>query len=370
MPVGARWALKDGGRTGRGRPPPPGAPVDLLLHRVLEETPEGDDRPGAQADKVTVAADLAGGRPARQTARAGAGGGQRGAAAARGHDRAALAGGYRAARAPRRRSLRGHGHRAGDQRPRGPGAAPGGLDTAARGPAADPGLDRRAVGRGRGGPAGRPGPGSARDGRLSPAGRDIHATLEIATDQAAARPWACLGPAAVARLDEALTPVAQACARAVPYPSPIGVPAPGTGRHPLARPGRRQAPERPAARPPGSDGASRSARSDLRHRPNAGAGCRRAGKRVLKAGTGRDTGLPALRADRSGIGHSQDHARHQPWAGRQRSRCASSSSSAWATCRPRTEEGRVYFKDLMSRFLFAQRRAGSRPSPRAGPPGS
>ena len=64
------------------------------------------------------------------------------------------------------------------------------------------------------------------DGTLTPAGRDVHATLEIATDQAAARPWARLGPAAVARLAGALTPVAQACARVIPYPSPIGVPAP------------------------------------------------------------------------------------------------------------------------------------------------
>lgn len=70
------------------------------------------------------------------------------------------------------------------------------------------------------------------DGTLTPAGRDIHATLEIATDQAAARPWTRLGPAAVARLAEALTPVAQACARVVPYPSPIGVPAPGTAGPP------------------------------------------------------------------------------------------------------------------------------------------
>ena len=71
-----------------------------------------------------------------------------------------------------------------------------------------------------------------RDGRLTPAGREIHATLEIATDQAAARPWTRLGPATVARLAGALTPVAQACARVVPYPSPIGVPAPGTAGTP------------------------------------------------------------------------------------------------------------------------------------------
>jgi hypothetical protein len=64
------------------------------------------------------------------------------------------------------------------------------------------------------------------DGTLTPAGRDVHATLEIATDQAAARPWARLGPAAVADLASVLTPIAQACAQVLPYPSPIGVPAP------------------------------------------------------------------------------------------------------------------------------------------------
>ena len=64
------------------------------------------------------------------------------------------------------------------------------------------------------------------DATLTPAGREVHATLEIATDQAAARPWARLGPAAVADVARALIPIAQACAQVVPYPSPIGVPAP------------------------------------------------------------------------------------------------------------------------------------------------
>jgi hypothetical protein len=64
------------------------------------------------------------------------------------------------------------------------------------------------------------------DGTLTSAGRDVHATLEIATDQAAARPWARLGPAAVADLAGVLVPIAQACAQVIPYPSPIGVPAP------------------------------------------------------------------------------------------------------------------------------------------------
>jgi hypothetical protein len=51
--------------------------------------------------------------------------------------------------------------------------------------------------------------------------------LESEVTAAAGRPWTRLGPAALARLAEALTPVARACARVVPYPSPIGVPAPG-----------------------------------------------------------------------------------------------------------------------------------------------
>ena len=66
------------------------------------------------------------------------------------------------------------------------------------------------------------------DGALTPAGRAAHAAVERATDQAAARPWARLGPAAVTDLAEVLTPIARACAAVVPYPSPIGVPAPGT----------------------------------------------------------------------------------------------------------------------------------------------
>jgi hypothetical protein len=66
------------------------------------------------------------------------------------------------------------------------------------------------------------------DGALTPGGRAAHAAVESATDQAAARPWARLGPAAVTELAAALTPIARACAQVVPYPSPIGVPAPGT----------------------------------------------------------------------------------------------------------------------------------------------
>jgi hypothetical protein len=66
------------------------------------------------------------------------------------------------------------------------------------------------------------------DGELTAAGRETHAAAEGATDRAAGRPWARLGPAATKELVGVLTPVAQACAAAIPYPSPIGVPAPGT----------------------------------------------------------------------------------------------------------------------------------------------
>jgi hypothetical protein len=65
------------------------------------------------------------------------------------------------------------------------------------------------------------------DGELTSAGREAHAAVENATDWAAARPWARLGPEATAEIENVLTPLARACASALPYPSPIGVPAPG-----------------------------------------------------------------------------------------------------------------------------------------------
>ena len=68
------------------------------------------------------------------------------------------------------------------------------------------------------------------DGALTSAGREAHAAVEDATDRAASRPWARLGPEATAEIAAALTPLARACAAALPYPSPIGVPAPGEGR--------------------------------------------------------------------------------------------------------------------------------------------
>jgi hypothetical protein len=67
------------------------------------------------------------------------------------------------------------------------------------------------------------------DGQLTDAGQAVHDAVEDATDRAAARPWARLGAEATAELAGVLTPLAKACAVVVPYPSPIGVPAPGTG---------------------------------------------------------------------------------------------------------------------------------------------
>jgi hypothetical protein len=65
------------------------------------------------------------------------------------------------------------------------------------------------------------------DGALTSAGSEAHAAVENATDWAASRPWARLAPDTTAAIRTALTPLAQACASALPYPSPIGVPAPG-----------------------------------------------------------------------------------------------------------------------------------------------
>jgi hypothetical protein len=66
----------------------------------------------------------------------------------------------------------------------------------------------------------------ARDGRATAAGAQAYRAVEDATDHAAARPWLLLGSADLAGLRQALTPLAHACAAVLPYPSPIGVPAP------------------------------------------------------------------------------------------------------------------------------------------------
>jgi hypothetical protein len=67
------------------------------------------------------------------------------------------------------------------------------------------------------------------DGTVTPDGAAARQAVEDATDRAAARPWARLGTAATGELAELLTPIAQACAAELPFPNPVGVPAPVVG---------------------------------------------------------------------------------------------------------------------------------------------
>ena len=62
---------------------------------------------------------------------------------------------------------------------------------------------------------------------MTPEGAAARQAVEDATDQAAARPWARLGTAATEELAGLLAPVARACAAELPFPNPVGVPAPG-----------------------------------------------------------------------------------------------------------------------------------------------
>jgi hypothetical protein len=63
-------------------------------------------------------------------------------------------------------------------------------------------------------------------GAATAAGRAAHQAVEAATDVAAERPWARLGAERTAELARLLGPVAAACAAALPYPNPVGVPRP------------------------------------------------------------------------------------------------------------------------------------------------
>jgi hypothetical protein len=67
------------------------------------------------------------------------------------------------------------------------------------------------------------------DGRVTPDGAAARQAVEDATDLAAARPWARLGAAATEELAGLLAPLAQACAAELPFPNPVGVPAPAAG---------------------------------------------------------------------------------------------------------------------------------------------
>ena len=64
------------------------------------------------------------------------------------------------------------------------------------------------------------------DGVATEAGVAVHSDVEFATDVAAARPWAGLGDDEARELADLLLPVARACAQVLPFPNPIGVPAP------------------------------------------------------------------------------------------------------------------------------------------------
>ncbi|MDX2649895.1 hypothetical protein PV341_41300 [Streptomyces sp. PA03-1a] len=64
------------------------------------------------------------------------------------------------------------------------------------------------------------------DGSATAAGREAYRALEEATDRAAGRPWELLAPGAVERLVTVLSAAARACAGALPYPNPMGVPTP------------------------------------------------------------------------------------------------------------------------------------------------
>jgi hypothetical protein len=69
------------------------------------------------------------------------------------------------------------------------------------------------------------------DGGATPEGTAFSAELEDRTDEAAARPWQDADLAA--KLNVALTPIAEACAAEMPYPNPIDM---RTGRSGAARP--------------------------------------------------------------------------------------------------------------------------------------
>ncbi len=57
-------------------------------------------------------------------------------------------------------------------------------------------------------------------------GLDLHRSIEEATDRAAARPWARLGTERIAELAGLLAPITARCAAELPFPNPVGVPAP------------------------------------------------------------------------------------------------------------------------------------------------
>jgi hypothetical protein len=64
------------------------------------------------------------------------------------------------------------------------------------------------------------------DGSPTSAGLDLHQQVEQATDLAAARPWTGLGADRTEEVARLLRPIAVACAGALPFPNPVGLPGP------------------------------------------------------------------------------------------------------------------------------------------------
>jgi hypothetical protein len=63
------------------------------------------------------------------------------------------------------------------------------------------------------------------DAVATAAGTALYSHVEDATDQAATRPWAGLTGEQLAGVAELLRPIARACAAALPFPNPVGIPA-------------------------------------------------------------------------------------------------------------------------------------------------
>jgi hypothetical protein len=64
------------------------------------------------------------------------------------------------------------------------------------------------------------------DGAATADGSELHQSIEAATDRAAARPWTEAGRSEADELAELLLPIATVCAIVLPFPNPVGVPAP------------------------------------------------------------------------------------------------------------------------------------------------
>jgi hypothetical protein len=64
------------------------------------------------------------------------------------------------------------------------------------------------------------------DGRATAEAAAVHRAVEDHTDRLAAQPWSALRPNDLTRLADLLLPLAAAAAVVVPYPNPMGLPAP------------------------------------------------------------------------------------------------------------------------------------------------